>query len=333
MRLLPLLAGCGLLVTATAANAQQTILQGGPWVDGHTPMYVGSGSSTPVVQDSGPAGGGAPGLGLSELNITSRGSGSGPFPNSGTGPDGTHFCNFDAPKTSAVGYHYLCWDANALGGGLVDYGAAGGASPLPFNFDINGTLYTFPFVTGGILGPTTTVVGDLPLWNNAAGNLLSDSGVNLSALARLASPAFTGIPTAPTASATTNTTQIATTAQVQSVVASVIGPVGNVTVLPIVNAGTITVSAASQVLVQSEASPATTNYVLPAASNFPNCPSLPKSCPVITITDSAYNVSGSAPMNVTAADGLNVGQSTTFPMPFSGQTQDFVLAGSFWVAK
>lgn len=45
---------------------------------------------------------------------------------------------------------------------------------------------------------------------------------SLSAYAKLASPAFTGTPTAPTASAGTNSTQIATTAFVSSAVASAV---------------------------------------------------------------------------------------------------------------
>lgn len=52
----------------------------------------------------------------------------------------------------------------------------------------------------------------LPLTSTA----LSDS----SSLARLNSPAFTGIPTAPTAASGTNTTQLATTAFVQAAVSS-----------------------------------------------------------------------------------------------------------------
>jgi hypothetical protein len=44
------------------------------------------------------------------------------------------------------------------------------------------------------------------------------AGVDLTAYAPLASPHFTGIPTAPTAAAATNTTQLATTAFVQAAV-------------------------------------------------------------------------------------------------------------------
>lgn len=50
------------------------------------------------------------------------------------------------------------------------------------------------------------------------GNLYSNN-ISTAGLAPLASPAFTGVPTAPTASASSNNTQIATTAQVQGAIA------------------------------------------------------------------------------------------------------------------
>lgn len=248
-----------LLIAAVAtfaigtAQAQSTLLQGGPWTAGHAPMYVGQGSAQAVVQDSGPAGGGALGLGLSELLLTARGAGAAPHVGQGTGPLGTNLCDYDGPINNATGYHYLCFSANAGGGGLLAYGAGGGAAQLPLTMSINGTAYPFPFVVGGIVGPSTTVVGDLsswantagtllndtgipaskiilgapttvigdlPLWNNGTGTLLSDSGVPLSSVALLASPHFTGVPTAPTAAPGTNTTQLATTAFADAAVAA-----------------------------------------------------------------------------------------------------------------
>jgi hypothetical protein len=127
------------------ALAQNTVLQGGTWTPGHTPMYSGSGLSTPIIQDSGTAGGGASGVGLSEVLQTSRATSSvttAPYANSGNGPLNTHNCFYDAPITSSSGYHYLCLDANAQGGGLIAYGAGGGAITLPLQFIINGTYWT-----------------------------------------------------------------------------------------------------------------------------------------------------------------------------------------------
>ena len=39
------------------ANAQSTLLQGGPTTQGHIPLYVGDGYSQPIVQDGGGSGG------------------------------------------------------------------------------------------------------------------------------------------------------------------------------------------------------------------------------------------------------------------------------------
>jgi hypothetical protein len=71
-------------------------------------------------------------------------------------------------------------------------------------------------------GPTSTTVGNVVEFSTATGQI-ADSGLLASSLATLASPAFTGAPTAPTATAGTNTTQIATTAFVETAVAGGVG--------------------------------------------------------------------------------------------------------------
>lgn len=176
MRLLRAVLALISMVVCSAAFGQGSILQGGAWTPGHAPMYVGSGSSQAVVQDSGPAGGGGESLGLSELLLTARGTGTAPYAGQGTGPFGTNNCDYDAPTNNPTGYHYLCFSANAQGGGLVAYGAGGTATSLPFNFIVNGQTYQFPFVTGGIVGPSTTVVNDAACWGNTVGTLLKDCG-------------------------------------------------------------------------------------------------------------------------------------------------------------
>jgi hypothetical protein len=166
-------------MAAGAAFGQSALLQGGPFTPGRAPMYVGQGFSQPIVQDSGPAAGGGPGVGLSELGLTVRGTGTPPYANAGSGFDGTNFCDYDAPTTNPTGYHFFCISPNAQGGGLMAYGAAGGASALPFQFSVNGVLYTFPYAVGGIVGPATTVVGHVACWNNTVGTLLSDCGTGV----------------------------------------------------------------------------------------------------------------------------------------------------------
>ena len=160
------------LLAASPALAQSSLLQGGPHSAGHLPMYVGP-QTQPIVQDGGGAGGGGLGINPSEIGITSRSpTGLYPSASSGNGPLGEHSCMYDGPTTNASGYHYLCTDPNANGGGLIDYGAAGGATAEPLYFVVNGTTYSFPFTVGGILGPSTSNVGDLALWNNTTGNVL-----------------------------------------------------------------------------------------------------------------------------------------------------------------
>lgn len=171
------------LLAPSWAGAQTTPLQGGPWTPGHVPQYVGQGSSQPVIMDGGPAAGGAVGVNVGELGIVAR-SPTNVYPSigQGTGAFGSIGCMYDAPITNATGYHFLCLSPNATGNvGLLSFGAAGGASNINFDFNINGTLYTFPFVTGGIVGPGTTVSGDVACWNNTVGTLLKDCGAPLNA--------------------------------------------------------------------------------------------------------------------------------------------------------
>jgi hypothetical protein len=65
-----------------------------------------------------------------------------------------------------------------------------------------------------LLFPTEKSISSVPLWVQNLKLLMEFLGK----LAALASPAFTGTPTAPTAAAGTNTTQLATTAFVQALV-------------------------------------------------------------------------------------------------------------------
>ena len=184
------------LMAASQAFAQSSLLQAGPVTPGHQPMYSGSGFSQPLVQDGGGSNGGGLGVNPSELGITSR-SGNGantpPYASNGNGPNGEHFCMFDAPTTNPTGYHYFCFDPNAQGGGLLDYGSAAGAGTLPLQMIVNGAKYQFPFVISGIVGPGTTTVGDIAIWNNAAGTLLKDISVLPAANGGLGAASLTGI--------------------------------------------------------------------------------------------------------------------------------------------
>lgn len=79
--------------------------------------------------------------------------------------------------------------------------------------------YTLPAATEDALGGVKSG-GDISV--DASGNVTVPG---LASKAPLASPAFTGTPTAPTAGTDTNNTQIATTAFVQAAIASSIGDI------------------------------------------------------------------------------------------------------------
>ena len=179
------------LIVALPALAQQAILQGGPWQPGHIPQYVGRGSTQPVVQDGGGSNGGGLGANPGELGITSRAGhnvNTPPYADNGNGPDFEHFCMYDAPTINPTGYHYFCFDPNAQGGGLIDYGAAGGATQQPLSIAINGQIYQFPFTTNSIIGPTTSTVGDFAIWNNTSGTLLQDKTAGAGVVTALGIP-------------------------------------------------------------------------------------------------------------------------------------------------
>jgi hypothetical protein len=131
-----------LILALSPALAQNAILQGGPWAAGHLGIY-GISNSQPVMLDAGPAQGGGIGTGVGEMAVTARGTGTPPYVGQGTGPYGSTSCLYDAPINNATGYHFLCFSPNATGNtGLISFGAGGGASPIAFNWNINGTAIT-----------------------------------------------------------------------------------------------------------------------------------------------------------------------------------------------
>ena len=161
------------LLWSGAALAQNAVLQGGPMAPGHAPMYIQNGGSQPIIQDSGSAAGGPPGVGLSEeLTVTRSPTNTYPSANSGNGPLFTHKCMYDAPITNPTGYHYLCFDPDAQGGALIATGAGGGATPQPLYVNVNGVLTPI----GG--SSSSIIVGSTTIGSGVNGQLLYDnSGV------------------------------------------------------------------------------------------------------------------------------------------------------------
>ena len=112
---------------------------------------------------------------------------------------------------------------------------------------------SFPMVTG----PVTATHTELCFVAGATSALQPQ----IAALAPMASPVLTGLPTAPTATATTATTQLATTAFVQSAIASLVASQATM-VLSVNNAVAIN-AASGQHLVLTNV--ATVTVTLPAA--------------------------------------------------------------------
>jgi hypothetical protein len=218
------------------------VLQQGGVVAQHFTMW----SSNNAVMDAGGSGQAPRGLQPFEWGVVSAPNLSGsPFPATATGkgPNGENGCFYDAP--AGIGGHYLCFSPNVGSNtGAITFGSIGGGAAGGFEFIINGTKVPFPGPgIGTVVGPATSVVGNLSCWNNTGGTVLSDCGVAASAIltqstaaatyltqsnaailyAPLAGPAFTGVPTAPTAAPGTATTQLATTAFVTSAVTSNVG--------------------------------------------------------------------------------------------------------------
>ena len=270
-----------LVLLPLAAYAQGVIQQSGPATSGHAPMFVFNGT----VTDSGPASGGAAGQGLSEFLGVVRGTGTGPYANAGTGPFGTNMCDYDAAPGGGTAYHFLCFSPNALGGGLITYGASSTGAQLPLNFNINGVTYAFPGPgNGNVSGPNSTISGDYACWNGTSGTLLSDCGA------------------------------------------------GGKTVTIVTASGSVAVSAASQIVVINKGTPAATSVILPASSGFPNCPTVPNSCPEITVKDGAGNAA-TYTITVTTADAKNIDAAASYIISSNLGYSTFVLIGASWIVK
>jgi hypothetical protein len=170
------------LLLYPAVAGGQPVQQSGNVTPGHVPVWITNG----VVGDGGTAAQGA----LSSLGITAS---------------GPSFC-INSDLTSAAGWQQFCFGVTTAGGGTISVKNFGTAPAEPLNITVNGTNYNFPFVASGIIGPNSTTVGDLALWNNTSGTLLKDAAMsgdvtmNGSGVTSLASVVTAG---GPTGSATT----------------------------------------------------------------------------------------------------------------------------------
>ena len=113
------------------------------------------------------------------------------------------------------------------------------------NASIDGSQLTANSVANGSLAqmPAGTLKGNNTGATATPTDLTAAQALSLLGAAPLASPAFTGTPTAPTAAPGTNTTQIATTAFVQDVVQGTNPPIRTITVQTFTTSGTYTPNA------------------------------------------------------------------------------------------
>ncbi len=149
------------LVLSAPASAQGVMSQSGSIVTGHLPVW----EANRVARDAGSAAGNGPGISeLLQIN---------PATPAGSGPNNTHNCFLSAPAN--VAHYGLCFDASALNGGLISFNAYNGAAAKDLHFNVNGSTSSYPGNgTGNILGPISSTLGSVPLYNNTAGSLLKD---------------------------------------------------------------------------------------------------------------------------------------------------------------
>ena len=151
-----------LLMCSGAAHAQSPL-----WAGLYTPGHFVKQLSPGVLGDSGPATGGGPNSGLTELGITNT---------------GTPLCITDTTIITGP-YHQMCFGADVNGTAIISSNAYLGATPLPLEIIVNGTAYPFPGSgSGNVVGPNSSTVGHLASFNNSSGTLLADSGIVASAL-------------------------------------------------------------------------------------------------------------------------------------------------------
>ncbi len=143
-----------LFLSSSAFGAGAPVQQSG----NVTPSHIAKWTTSGVIQDAGTSQ--VPGV--STLGILSQNQ-----------------CSFSiSTALSPAANTQLCFGITPGATPLAQIGlqSYGGANPGVLDFNINGTIYQFPFAIGGIVGPGTSVIGDVACWNNTVGSLLYDCG-------------------------------------------------------------------------------------------------------------------------------------------------------------
>lgn len=156
-----LLALVSALFIAACANAAQQVQQSGTVTPGHIPSWTTSG----VIQDGGAATNGY----VTNLGIFANGG----LPSCITAST-TPRANFN-PASSP--YSQFCEFTTMGGASGISLQSYNGAPNANFEFLINGQTYPFPGPGGGtVVGPNSSVQGDVAIFNDGGGQLLADAG-------------------------------------------------------------------------------------------------------------------------------------------------------------
>jgi hypothetical protein len=150
----------------------------------------------------------------------------GTIPSSSAGCDNPgHVIYFEIMPPSSGGPFTLTWASSFVNPPTVSLSSGG--SPVLASFLFDGASYNCIIgCAGGSGGAVSSVFGRTAAVVASSGDY---TVAQVTGAAPLASPAFTGIPTAPTAAALTNTTQLATTAFVTAALAAAGSAAGIVT--------------------------------------------------------------------------------------------------------
>jgi len=205
-----------------------------------------------------------------------------------------NFAGSDVQKLILTANTTISAPINLLAGEYVRLVITNGATPFTVTFTgyiASGSL-AVPTVT-----PTANAVDYFTIFNDGTNYVLTTLTASASGGAPLASPAFTGIPTAPTAAVSTNTTQLATTAFVLANAVSTVSPTfTGVPLAPTATVGTNTTQIATTAFVLANAVSTTS----PAFTGIPTAPTATVGTNTTQLATTAFVISSIAPYLTTA---------------------------------
>ena len=206
-----------------------------------------------------------------------------------------NFISSDVQKLTLTGNTTISAPVNLNPGEYVRLAITNGATPFTVTFTgyiASGSL-AVPTVT-----PTANAIDYFTIFNDGTNYVLTTLTASAAGGgAPLASPAFTGIPTAPTAAVSTNTTQLATTAFVLANAVSTVSPTfTGVPLAPTATVGTNTTQIATTAFVLANA----VSTASPAFTGIPTAPTATVGTNTTQLATTAFVVSSIAPYLTTA---------------------------------